>query len=115
LTGNFQDQGSKAIIPHPEGGFFTLHKEPITGCLVETREEPDNQLLCVNNGIENWFFQGENSENDFTQTPGGIWTLEFDGAHLIFGSRAGIVLKTPSRETFYYSYRLGYHCTNNKP
>jgi hypothetical protein len=28
LTESFQDQGSKAIIPHLEGGFFTLHKEP---------------------------------------------------------------------------------------
>jgi ribonuclease HI len=113
LTGSFQDQGSKAIIPHPEGGFFTLHKEPITGCLIETPEEPDNQLLCVNNGIESWFIQGENSEDEFTQTPGGIWTLEFDGAHSSSGSGAGIVLTAPSKETFYYSYRLEYHCTNN--
>jgi hypothetical protein len=28
LTGSFQDQGSKAIIPHHEGGFFTLHELP---------------------------------------------------------------------------------------
>jgi hypothetical protein len=55
LNESFQYQGSEAIIPNPEGGFFTLHKEPITGCLIETLEEPDNQLLFVNNGIEGWF------------------------------------------------------------
>jgi hypothetical protein len=69
LTGSFQDQGSKAIIPHPEGGFFTLHKEPITGCLIETLEEPNNQLLCVNNGVESWFFQGGNFEDELSKTP----------------------------------------------
>ena len=48
---SFQDQGSKAIIPYPKGGFFTLHKEPITGCLIEASEEPIDQLLYVRNGV----------------------------------------------------------------
>jgi ribonuclease HI len=39
--------------------------------------------------------------------------LEFDGAHSSSGSGAGIVLTTPSKETFYYSHRLEYHYTNN--
>jgi hypothetical protein len=30
LAVNFQNLGSEVVIPHPEGGFFTLHKEPIT-------------------------------------------------------------------------------------
>jgi hypothetical protein len=41
-----------------------------------------------------------------------MWTLEFYGAHSNSGSRADIVLIAPSKETFYYSYRLEYHCTN---
>jgi ribonuclease HI len=53
------------------------------------------------------------SEDETTKTPEGIWTLEFDGAHSSSGSGVGIVLTTPSKETFYYSYRLEYHCTNN--
>jgi hypothetical protein len=81
LAGSFQDQGSKAIIPLPEGGFFTLHKEPITVCLIEASEEPNDQLLCVNNGVENWFVQGGNFKDELGKTPEGIWTLEFDGAH----------------------------------
>jgi hypothetical protein len=112
LTGRFQDQGSKAIIPHLEGGFFTLHKEPITGCLIETFKESNNQLLCANNGVESWFVRG-NFEDELSKTTGGIWTLEFDGAHSSSGSGAGIVLIAPSKETYYYSYRLEYHCTNN--
>jgi ribonuclease HI len=67
----------------------------------------------VNNGVESWFVQGGNSKNELCKTPEGIWTLEFDGAHSSFGSGAGIVLTAPSKETFYYSYRLEYHCTNN--
>jgi ribonuclease HI len=39
--------------------------------------------------------------------------LELDGAHSSSGSRASIVLIAPSKETFHYSYRLEYHCTNN--
>jgi hypothetical protein len=113
LTRSFQNQGSEAIIPHPEGGFFTLHKEPITRCLIETLDESDDQLLCVNNEIENWFIQGASSEDKPTKTPEGMWTLEFDGAHSSSGSGVGIVLTTPSKETFYYSYRLEYHCTLN--
>jgi hypothetical protein len=112
LTRSLQDQGSKAIIPHPKGGFFNLHKEPITGCLIETPEEPNGQLLCVN-GVESWFVQGGNFKDELEKTPKGIWTLEFDGAHLGSGSGEGILLTTPSKETFYYSYRLEYHCTNN--
>ena len=42
LAGNFLNQGSKVIIPHPEGGFFTLHREPIVGSLIETLGEPDD-------------------------------------------------------------------------
>jgi ribonuclease HI len=45
--------------------------------------------------------------------PGGIWTLEFDVSHSSSSSGASIVLTAPSKETFYYSYRLEYHCTNN--
>jgi hypothetical protein len=92
LTGSFQNQGSEAIIPHHEGGFFTLHKEPITGCLIETPSEPDDQLLCVNNGIENWFIQEASSEDKTTKITEGMWTLEFDGAHSSSGSGVGIVL-----------------------
>jgi ribonuclease HI len=42
-----------------------------------------------------------------------MWTLEFEGSHSSSGLGVGIVLTTPYKETFYYSYRLEYHCTNN--
>jgi len=113
LNKSFQDQGSKANIPHPKGGFFTLHKEPITRCLIETPKETDNHLLCINNGIESLSIQGENLEDEIRKTLEGIWTFKFDGAHFSSGSGAGIVLTSPSKENFYYSYRLEYHCTNN--
>jgi ribonuclease HI len=40
----------------------------------------------------------------------GLWSL-MDPIRVL--ARVGIVLTTPSHETFYYSYRLEYHCTNN--
>jgi hypothetical protein len=75
LGGSFQYQGSKAIIPHPKGDFFTLHKEPITGCLIEASREPNDQLLCVNNGVENWFVQVGNFQDEIGKTHKGVWTL----------------------------------------
>ena len=67
----------------------------------------------MNNGVESWFFQGGNFEDEPGKTPEGIWTLDFDGSHSSSVSGAGIVLTTPPKETFYYSYRLEYHCMNN--
>jgi ribonuclease HI len=113
LAGSLLDQESKAIIPHPEGGFFTLHREPLVGSSVETLDELSDQLLCIDNDIDNWFVQGGNSDIDTIEEPEGMWTLEFDGSHSSSGSGVGIVLTAPSGEAFYYSYRLEYHCTNN--
>jgi hypothetical protein len=113
LAGSFQDQESKVIISHPEGGFFTLYREPLVGSLVETCDEPSDQLLCINNDINSWFVQGGSSGDDTIKTPEGIWTLEFDGSHSSSVIGVGIVLPTPSGETFYYSYRLEYQCTKN--
>jgi hypothetical protein len=47
LAGSFYEQESKATIPHPEGGFFTLHNEPFVGTPVETHDELSDQLLCI--------------------------------------------------------------------
>jgi hypothetical protein len=74
LAGSFQDQESKVIISHPEGGFFTLYREPLVGSLVETFDEPSDQLLCINNDIDNWFVQGGSPGDDTIKTPEGIWT-----------------------------------------
>jgi ribonuclease HI len=54
-----------------------------------------------------------NLEEEPYQEADGMWTLEFDSAHSSFGSGAVIILTTPSKETFYFSYRLEYHYTNN--
>jgi hypothetical protein len=104
LAGIFQDQESKVIICHPEGGFFTLHREPLVGSLVETLDEPSDQIICITNDIDSWFVQGGSYGGDSIETPEGIWTL--DGSHSSSRSGVGIVLTTPSYETFYYSYRL---------
>jgi ribonuclease HI len=113
LAGSFHEQESKATIPHPEGGFFTLHNEPFMGTPVETHDELSDQLLCIDCDVNNWLVQEGKLDIDTIEEFEGIWTLEFDGSHSCSGSGARIVLTTPSGEAFYHSYRLEYHCTNN--
>jgi ribonuclease HI len=105
--------GSNATIPHPEGGFVTLYKEPITRCQVEPPKSPMDQIFFLDDRMGNLFAVDPTFKREPCQNPNGTWTLEFDGAHSSFSSGAGIVLTPPSRETFYFSYRLEYDCTNN--
>jgi ribonuclease HI len=113
LNGNFHGQQSKATIPHPEGGFFTLYNEPLVGSLVETFDESSDQLLCIGSDLNNWFVQeGKLDVNTIEETE-GIWILEFDGSNSSSGSGAGMVLTALSDEVFYNSYRLEFPCTNN--
>jgi ribonuclease HI len=113
LNGSIHEQQSKATIPHPEGGFFTIYNEPLVGSPVETSNEPSDQLLCINSGLNNWFIQEGKLDMDTVEETEGIWTLEFDGSHSSSGSGAGVVLTAPSGEVFYHSYRLEFRCTNN--
>jgi ribonuclease HI len=113
LNGSIHEQQSKATILHLEGGFFTIYNEPLVGSPVETSNEPSDQLLCINNGLNNWFIQEGKLDMDTVEETEGIWTLEFDGSHSSSGSGAGVVLIAPLGEVFYHSYRLEFYCTNN--
>jgi len=42
-----------------------------------------------------------------------VWKLYFDGANLKEGSRAGIVIISPTNEKFLLSYKLEFEATNN--
>jgi ribonuclease HI len=113
LNGSIHKEQSRAIIPHPEGGFFTIYNEPFVGSPVENPDEIDDQLLCINSGLNDWFIQEGKLDMDTVEETEGIWTLEFDGSHSSFGSGAGVVLTAPSGEVFYHSYRLEFRCTKN--
>jgi ribonuclease HI len=113
LNGSIHREQSRAIIPHPEGGHYTIYNEPFVGSPVENPDEIDDQLLCINNGLNDWFIQEGKLDMDIVEETEGIWTLEFDGSHSNVESGAGIVLTAPSGEIFYHSYRLEFHCTNN--
>ena len=80
LDGSFHRQQSKATIPHPERGFFTIYNEPLVGSLIETSNEPSDQLLCIDNDLNNWFIQEGKLDMDAIEETEGIWTLEFDGS-----------------------------------
>jgi hypothetical protein len=51
LNGSIHREQSRAIIPHPEGGFYTIYNEPFVGSPVENPDEIDDQLLCINSGL----------------------------------------------------------------
>jgi hypothetical protein len=72
LDGSFHRQQSKATIPHPEGGFFTIHSEPLIGSPVETSNEPSDQLLCIDNDLNNWFIQEGKLDVDAIEETEGI-------------------------------------------
>jgi hypothetical protein len=57
LNGSFIEKESKETIPHPKGGFFTLHNEPFIGDPVETHDELSDQLLFIDSDINNWIVQ----------------------------------------------------------
>jgi hypothetical protein len=57
LNGSIHRKQSRAIIPHPEGGNYTIYNEPFVRSLVENTDEIDDQVLCINNGLNDWFIQ----------------------------------------------------------
>jgi ribonuclease HI len=113
LNGSIHKQYPKVTIPHPEGGFITIYKEPLVGSPVETSNEPSDQLLCIDSDLNNWFIQEGKLDVDAVEETEGIWTLEFDGSHSSYGLGTGVVLTSPSGEVSYHSYRLEFCCTNN--
>jgi hypothetical protein len=44
LSGSIHREQSKAIIPHPEGRYYTIYNEPFVGSPVENPDEIDDQL-----------------------------------------------------------------------
>jgi hypothetical protein len=47
LGGSIHREQSEVVIPHPEGGHYTIHHEPFVGSPVEDPNEMDDQLLCI--------------------------------------------------------------------
>jgi ribonuclease HI len=113
LGGSIHREQSEVVIPHPEGGHYIVHSKPFSGTSVEDPDEVDDQLLCINSGLSDWFIQEGKLNMDTIEETKGIWMLEFDGSHSGLGAGAGVVLTAPSCEVFYRSYRLEFHCTNN--
>jgi hypothetical protein len=113
LGGSIHREQSEVVIPHPEGGHYIVRSKPFAGAVVEDPDEVDDQLLCINSGLSDWFIQEGKLNMDTIEETEGIWTLEFDGSHSGLGAGAGVVLTAPSGEVFYRSYRLEFNCTNN--
>jgi len=100
-------------IPHLEGDFVTLYREPITRYWFESPKDPINEICYLDEKMGSFYAIDPTFQVEQCQDTSETWTLEFDGAHSIFGSRVGIVLTTSSKEAFYFPYRLEYDSTNN--
>jgi hypothetical protein len=72
LNGNIHKKQSKATIPQPEGGCFTVYNEPFVGSPVETPYEVNDQLLCINSGLNDWFIQEGKLDMDTVEETEGI-------------------------------------------
>jgi hypothetical protein len=72
LARSFQNRESKVIIPHLEGGFFTLYRESLVGSLVKTYDEQSDHLICINDDINSWLIQRGSFGDDTIETPKGI-------------------------------------------
>ena len=57
LGGSIHREQSEAVIPPPEGGHYTIHNEPFVGSPFEDPNEIDDQLLCINKSLSDWFIQ----------------------------------------------------------
>jgi ribonuclease HI len=114
LGGSLKMNESSSIIwPHPKGGFNTLYKEPFTRCLVEPPRGSMDQTFFLDDRMGNLFTVDPSFKREPHHNPNGTWNLDLDGPHSILGLAICGILTAPSRETFYFSYRLEYNCTNN--
>ena len=72
LNGSIHKEQSRANILHLEGGFFIVYNKPFVGSPVETPDEVNDQLLCINSGLNDWFIQEGNLDMDTVEETEGI-------------------------------------------
>jgi hypothetical protein len=97
LGGSIHREQSEVVIPHPEGGDYIVRSKPFAGASVEDPDEIEDQLLCINSGLSDWFIQEGKLNMDTIEETEGIWMLEFDGSHSGLGARCGSSLDSPFR------------------
>jgi hypothetical protein len=63
---------SEVVIPHPKGGHCIVRSKPFAGASVEDPDEVDDQLLCINSGLSDWFIQEGKLNMDTIEETEGI-------------------------------------------
>ncbi|KAH9293263.1 hypothetical protein KI387_041532, partial [Taxus chinensis] len=77
---------------------FPVRKMKFT---VRKYDDPRANILFQDCGLGNYFLTSQKEENFpllMEEEEDQIWTMEFDGSHSRVGSRAGVVLYSPSNE-----------------
>jgi hypothetical protein len=117
MGGNIQMDLSYATIPSSENSFVKLHREKERKFHVEDPKEPMNEFVYHMNDIGNYAicsnFLAPVKEKFKEEKVDEVWKMNFDGAHSRSGKGAGIVLTSPTKQSYNFAFRLEFDATNN--
>jgi ribonuclease HI len=109
-----------ATIPYPPPSTekFRLFRETERKYHIDDPKEPFNEFLCQVSNMGNFSicsnFQASTEERfKDEKTSNKAWKMNFDGAHSRSGKGARIVLKSPTRKTYNFAFRIEFDATNN--
>jgi ribonuclease HI len=106
-----------ATIPSSKNSFVKLHMEKERKFHVEDPNEPMNEFVYHVSDIGNYAicsnFLAPVKEKFKEEKIDEVWKMHFDGAHSRSGEGARIVLTSPSKQSYYFAFRLEFEATNN--
>ena len=104
---------SQAIIPIGKEKVTLLPKTK-SKYTVFPSNDPQSQILYQEIDFANYLILSKSEKiGEQSESTDSLWTLEFDGSCCSSGSRASIVLISPTSQNFPSSYKLSFENTNN--
>jgi len=110
LGGSLPTNFSYATIPTCDNTFVILNKEQEKKYHVEDPKEPMYEIFYEAKGFGNYAILSNSlapiQEKIKEEKVDEVWKMNFYGAHSRSGKGAGIVITSPTRQYFIFSYRL---------
>ena len=117
MGGTLQMDLTYATFPSSENSFVKLYREKERKLHVEDTNEPLNEIVYHMSDIGNYsicsIFLAPVKENFKEEKIDEVWKMHFDGAHSRSGKGEGNVLTSPSKQSYYFAFRLEFEVTNN--
>jgi ribonuclease HI len=106
------------LYPPPSTENFRLFRETKRKYHIEDPKEPFNEFLCQVSDMGNFsicsnFLAPSEERFKDEKASNKSWKMNFDGAHSRSSKGVGIVLKSPTGETYNFAFRLEFDATNN--